>query len=70
MQASSWTTKNEMEWLDNIGRSSPSTRNSNAVDLLRSYVEYADRRICWNEVDKRACVAHAKRLIAEMESCE
>jgi len=70
MQASSWTTKNEMYWLDNIGRSSPSTRTSNAVDLLRSYVEYADRRICWNEIDKRACVAHAKRLIAAMEACE
>ncbi len=70
MQASSWTTKNEMEWLDNIGRSSPSTRTSNAVDLLRSYVEYADRRICWNEIDKRACVAHAKRLIAAMEVVE
>jgi hypothetical protein len=59
-----------MYWLDNIGRSSPSTRTSNAVDLLRSYVEYADRRICWNEIDKRACVAHAKRLIAAMEACE
>ncbi len=70
MQASSWTTKNEMDWLDNIGRSSPSTRNSNAVDLLKSYVEYADRRICWNEIDKRACVAHAKRLIAAMEVVE
>ena len=70
MQASSWTTKNEMDWLDNIGRSSPSTRTSNAVDLLRSYVEYADRRICWNEIDKFACVEHAKRLIAAMEACE
>ncbi len=67
MQASSWTTKNEMDWLDNIGRSSPSTRTSNAVDLLRNYVERSERRICWNEIDKRACVEHAKRLIAAME---
>jgi hypothetical protein len=59
-----------MDWLDNIGRSSPSTRTSNAVDLLRSYVEYADRRICWNDIDKRACVAHAKRLIEAMEVVE
>ena len=70
MQASSWTTKNEMEWLDNIGRSSQSTRMSDAVDLLKNYVEYYDRRICWNDIDKIACVDHAKRLIAAMEACE
>lgn len=68
MQNSSWTTKNEMEWLDNIGRSSQSTSTSRAVDLLRSYVERADRRIRWNEIDKIACVEHAKRLIAALET--
>jgi hypothetical protein len=63
-----WTTRNEIEWLDNIGRSSPSTCRTNQIDLLRNYVEYSCRRICWNDIDKHACVSHAKRLIARLES--
>ncbi len=70
MQNSSWTTKNEMEWLDNIGRSSPSTQWMEKIDLLRNYVEYSDRRICWDGIDKQACVDHARWLIAKLEVAE
>lgn len=63
MQNSSWTTKSEIEWLDNIGRSSPSTQRTNKIDLLRNYVECSGRHHDWNNIDKFVCIDHAKRLI-------
>lgn len=61
-----WTTEQEMKWLfsigSNIDKESCHTPFSR-FQLLRSYINTADKRDNWHGIDKKKCVTYATRLL-------
>lgn len=72
-----WTTNSEIEFLNTIGDALDEMINRNLPadtritidrkELLRGYLESAQKRSRWGRMDRAACINHAKLLLAKME---
>lgn len=77
MADSTWTTRDEMDWLKLIGftheeaqkkeGSLPIMMGLSKSDLLRNYIESSYKRSNWGRIDKSVCIQFAKTLLSKSE---
>ena len=71
-----WTTKNEMDFIRNIGKgvysnkSNAQMMNKKPIPLLRSYIRAAELRTYWPGMDREKCIEYAKERLNRLESIE
>jgi len=53
------TTKDELKYIDNIGRYSEHTLNIPRVEMLKKYLEVSILKQNWGDVDKKLAITHA-----------
>ena len=57
-----WITRDELEYLDNIGTGNPAL-NLGKKELLRGYLSSSKRRRSWGVINKAKVVEHARELL-------
>ena len=72
-----WTTEDECEWLDRLGRAEKFNIRPSFVgapkpvktrkELLTMYVANIRNRFDWGQMDREVCLAHAERALARMK---
>jgi len=58
-----WTTSDEKQWINNLGRHDQSIKKPSYITLLGRYLEAAKKRKNWDRIDKRAVVDYAKNQL-------
>lgn len=65
-----WRTKDEIAFLVNLGTHADLASRRTSTDrkkLLRNYIQAAQNRQVWDEIDREACLEMAATLLAESE---
>jgi len=55
-----WTTEREIGFLNNMGRIK---NNGTRERCLRGYLESAQMRKCWAQIDRETVIRHCEKLI-------
>jgi len=62
------TTKDELKYIDNIGRYSEHTLNIPRVEMLKKYLEVSILKQNWGDVDKKLAITHASSELKREQS--
>jgi len=63
IENSSWTTEAELSFLDGLKAGYPKGKSpADYMKTLKGYIKA--KRVEWEDMDGKACVNHAKRLLA------
>lgn len=60
-----WTTNDELMYLQNIGRAAGLVSAIGRLELLKRYLAAAMQRNCWDGLDKKPVLAATKKAIKE-----
>lgn len=60
-----WTTAAELQYLENIGITHQFTKTIPRMELLKRYLEGANRRVNWGDVNKNDVLKAAHRMLTK-----
>ncbi len=62
----SWSTHDELSFIENLGRYSFAGRRATVEEMLRGYLEGVRQRQAWELMDRNKIIAQAEKVLAEV----